>query len=211
MSETPIVQPMEMTLNYLWMLAPDYKGLRRSLEAKGYTLKEQIRGSRVLIAKKGTIEILVDPQRRVLAITSETSTKDILLASEDLEKAYLEIGMEASNLVFVEFLGNYTFESAVSPLKKLNALKIQGDLLPKIGAVLEKDIVTVGLMLTTKDSNPTAMSWFNLRIEPLYPSANKNYLIKTVFRGLQGEVIEFVKYIEKRIPKIIEKIEESKQ
>jgi hypothetical protein len=69
--------------------------------------------------------------------------------------------------------------------------------------------VTVGLRLTTKDSNPTSMSWLNLNIEPLYPSANKSYLITIVFRGLKEEVLEFVKYIEKRIPKIIEKIEES--
>jgi hypothetical protein len=209
MSETPIVQPMEMSLNYVWMLPPDYKGLRQSLETKGYTLKQQIRGSLILIAKKGTVEILVNPERRVLAIGSETSSKDILLASEDLEKAYLEIGMEASNLIFIEFLGNYSFQSTASPLKKLNALKIEGDLLPKIGAVLGKDIVTVGLRLTTKDSNPTSMSWLNLNIEPLYPSANKSYLITIVFRGLKEEVLEFVKYIEKRIPKIIEKIEES--
>src|SRR4030067_1289209 len=129
-----------MSLNSVWMLPPDYKGLRQSLEAKGYTLKQQIRGSHIVIAKKGTVEILVNPERRVLGIGSETSSKDILIASEDLEKAYFEIGMESSNLLFVEFLGNYTLQSTVSPLKKLNALKIEGDILAKIGSVLEKDI-----------------------------------------------------------------------
>ena len=174
MSETPRVQPIEMSLNSVWMLLPDYKGLRQSLEAKGYTLKQQIRGSHIVIAKKGTVEILVNPERRVLGIGSETSSKDILIASEDLEKAYFEIGMESSNLLFVEFLGNYTLQSTVSPLKKLNALKIEGDILAKIGSVLEKDIVTVGFSLSTKDSNPTASSWLSFNIEPLYPSANKS-------------------------------------
>ena len=64
-----------------------------------------------------------------------------------------------------------------------------------------------GIVLTTKGANPTSNNWLNLSIEPLPPSANKNYLIKTVFRGNKEEVLDFVKTIEKRIPKIIEKIE----
>jgi hypothetical protein len=207
MSEEPEIQPIEMSLNSLWMMQPEYRGLRQSLEGKGYTLKEEIRGSVIVIAKKGTVEVFVNPERRVVGIRSETSSKDLFIAFEDLDKSYFEIGMDSSNLMFVEFLGNYTFKSLTSPLKKLNALKIEGNLLQKIGSVLEKDIATLGLHLSVKGANPTSCSWLDLSIEPLYPSANKNYLVKTVCRGDKKEVIEFVKYIEKRIPKIIEQIE----
>lgn len=207
MSEEPIIQPIEMSLNSVWILQPDYRGLRQSLESKGYTLKEQIRGSIIVIARKGTVEIFVNPERRVIGIRSETSSKDLLIASEDLDKSYFDMGMDSSNLMFVEFLGNYTFRSLANPLKKLNALKIEGDVLRKIGSVLESDIVTLGLNLSVKDANPTSYKWLDLSIEPLYPSANKNYLVKIVCRGNEKEVTEFVKYIEKRIPRIIEQIE----
>jgi hypothetical protein len=207
MAETPQVKPLEMSLNSIWMLQPDYKGIRQSLEKKDYTLKEQIRGSVIVIAKKGTVDILVNPERRVLSISSETSSKDLLTAYEDLDQSYLEVGLEPSNLLFVEFIGNYLFQSNFSPMKKLNSLKIEGDILAKIGTVLEKDIVPFGLVLTTKESNPTTNSWFSFSINPLPPSANKSYLITTVFRGKKEEVLDFVKNIEKRIPRVIEKIE----
>jgi len=207
MSQTTKVRPMEMSLNSIWMLQPEYKGIRQSLENKGYTLKEQTRGILVVIASKGSIEIFVNPERRVLGIGSETSSKDLLVAYEDLDQVFLEVGMEPSNLMFVEFVGMYMVESTSSPLEKLSMLKIENDLLAKIGVVLEKDVATVGLSLTLKGANPTESNWFSLVIEPLYPSANKNYRVRVICRGRKEDVIDFVKNIEKRIPKIIDKIE----
>lgn len=210
MSEEPKLQTLEMSLNFIWMLQPDYNGLRQALDNKGYTRKDSLRGSLFIIAKKGTVEIFINPERRVLGITSETSSKDILTAAEDLEQSYHEIGMEKSNLLFVEFIGSYLFQSLSSPLKKLNAMKLENDLLPKIGSVLEKDMVILGLNLAKKDSSPTDPEWLNLEIIPLYPSANKSYIVKSIFRDTKKEpVFEFVKQIEKRIPRVIEKIEGS--
>lgn len=208
MTEEPKVQPLEMSLNYIWMLQPDYNGLRQSLDNKGYTRKNLLRGSIIIIAKKGTVEVFINPERRVLGIVSETSSKDLLTAAEDLEQSFLEIGMEPKNMLFIEFISSHIFKSTNSPLSKLNALKIENDLLPKLGNVLGKDIVTLGLNLSTKDSNPTESEWLSLVIEPLYPSANKSYVFRTVCRSIRKEgVIEFAKSIEKRIPTIVEKIE----
>jgi hypothetical protein len=209
MTETPKLKPLEMSLNFIWMLQPDYNGLRQSLDNMGYTRKESLRGSLIMIAKKGTVEIFINPERRVLGIESETSTKDILTAAEDLEKAYLEIGMEPKNLLFVEFIGNFIFPSLESPLKKMNSIKMENDLLSKIGVALEKDVVNMGLNITTKESNPTESEWLGLNIEPLYSSANKNYIIRAIFRGAKEKVFDFVKHVEKRLPKVIEKIEGS--
>lgn len=210
MSETPKAKPLEMSLNFIWMLQPEYDGLRQALDNKGYTRKDQLRGSIIVIAKKGTVEIFINPERRVLGILSETSTNDILTASQDLEQVYQEIGMEETNLLFVELIGNFIFQSAASPLQKLSAITAQGDLLQKIGSVMDKQIVTLGLNLAIKNTNPTDSEWLTLQIEPLYPSPNKSYLLKTVFRSKnKADVFEFTKHLEKRIPKIIEKIEAS--
>jgi hypothetical protein len=211
MSETePLeAQPIELSLNAMWMLQPDYRGVRQSLEAKGYTLVQQLQGPQIIIAKKGTIDIFVNLERRVLGIESETSLKDILLAFGDLEKTYQEIGMEPSNLIFLEFLGSYILNSKNSPLDKINSLRVQDKMLDKIGSILEKELAPLNLSLTVKGSNPTSTNWLNLIIEPLYPSTNKSYIIKVVFRGTTQEVVDFAKTIEKRIPRIIEQIEGS--
>ncbi|HLE75246.1 MAG TPA: hypothetical protein VI864_04285 [Candidatus Bathyarchaeia archaeon] len=207
MSQTTKVRPIEISLNSIWMLQPEYKGIRRSLENKGYTLREQTRGILVVIASKGSIEIFVNPERRVLGIGSETSSKDLLVAYEDLDQAFLEVGMEPSNLMFVEFVGTFMVESVSSPLGELCKLKFENDLLAKIGVVLEKELATIGLSLALKGANPTESNWLHLFIEPLYPSANKNYKVRVICRGNKDEVVNFVKTIEKRIPKIIDKIE----
>jgi len=96
-----------------------------------------------------------------------------------------------------------------SPLELMKTFTIEKDVLRKIGTILEEDVVTVGLKLTNKEGNPTSTDWFSMDIEPLYPTANKSYLIRTVFRGEKGKVITFLKKIEKRIQKVVKKLEET--
>jgi hypothetical protein len=207
MSQAIKARPMEMSLNSIWMLEPEYKSIRQSLESKGYTLKEESRGILVVIASKGTIEIFVNSQRRVLGIGSESSSRDLLVAYEDLEQTFVDVGMEPTNLMFIEFIGSFMVESSKSPMEALSALKFENELLAKIGGVLEKDVSTIGLNITLKGSNPTESNWLHIVIEPLYPSQNKNYRVRIICRGKKEEVLGFVKTIEKRIPRIIEKIE----
>lgn len=203
------VQPIEISLNSIWMLHPEYRSLRQHLENRGYSLKEQARGSSIVLATKGSIEILVNLERRVLGIASETSTKDLLIACEDLEQIYEDLGVEPSNLLFYEFIGSYSADSSSSPLEKLGNLKIEGDLLAKIGSVLETELVPLGLNVTVKNGNPTSAEWMHLVVEPLYASANKKYNVRVICRGKKDEVVNFAKNIEKRITKIIEKLEVS--
>ena len=160
-----------------------------------------------IIASKGTVEIFVNLQRRVLGIGSETSSKDMLAAYDDLDQTFTDIGMEPSNLMFIEFIGNFIVESPVSPIETLKGLKFENDLLMKIGVILEKDVANVGKNLTLKEANPTGSNWLHMVIEPLYPSPNKKYRVRTICRGDKEEVLKFVKNIEKRLPRIIEKIE----
>ena len=155
----------------------------------------------------GSIEIYANPQRRVVGIGSEKSTKDLLIAYEDLEQIYMESGIDPSNLLFYEFIGAFSIDSVESPLEKISNLQIEGDILRKIGSILEMDLVTVGLNLTVKGGKPTSSEWMHLSIEPLYVSANKKYNIRIILRGKKEEVVSFVKKIEKRLPKIIDKLE----
>jgi len=89
----------------------------------------------------------------------------------------------------------------------LKSLTVDGDVLRKIGSVMDRQLVTLGLDLTTIDGIPTSPEWLHLNIDPLYASANKKYLLRVVYRGELGEVLNFVKTIEKRLKKVIEKLE----
>lgn len=189
------------------MLQPEYRSLRRALENKGYTLRDEPHGPIVILAAKGSIEIFANLQRRVVGIGSETSAKDLLIAYEDLEQIYEELGIEPSNLMFYEFVGIFSVTSKTNPLQIMETITVAGDTLRKIGSILKKDIVTLGLSLTIKDGNPTSSEWLHLIIEPLYVSARKKYRVRVIFRGKKQEVIEFVKRIEKRSAKIIEELE----
>lgn len=208
MSSKVKIQPIETTLSSVWMLQPEYTGLRQALESKGYTLRESARGSEPILATKGSIEIFANVQRRVIGIRSETSTKDLLIAYEDLEQIYMDLGIESSNLIFYEFVGSFSATSAKSPLETLKTLKIEQNILQKVGTIVDKDLATLGLNLTTSDGNPTSPEWLRLTIEPLYVSANKNYLLRTVYRGKKEDVVAFISKIEKRASKIIGKLEE---
>lgn len=200
-------RPIEMTLNSMWMLQPEYTSLRQALESKGYTLRDLAKGSLIMLATKGSIEIFANVQRRVIGIRSETSTKDLLVAYEDLEQIYKELGVEISNLMFYEFIGVFSVDSSKNPLETLKTLTLKKDIIRKIGSVFNEDLVTLGLSLTTKDGNPTSLEWLHLNIGPLYASASKKYKLRVICRGKKGEVVNLVKRIEKRITKVIEKLE----
>jgi len=207
MSSLINVQPLEATLTSVWMLQPEYRSLRQALESKGYTIKDQTRGSLIQIATKGSIEIFSNIERRTIGIGSETSTRDLLIASEDLEQIYKEMGIEESNLLIYEFIGTFSATSTSSPLEKFKKLPIEQSFLRKIGSIMDADLVPLGLDLTKKDSLPTSPNFLQITIEPLYPSANTKFLIRTIYRGSKEEVISFIKKIDNRLKKVIEEIE----
>lgn len=207
MSQKVDSQPIDLTLSSMWILQPEYRSLRMALEAKGYTLRDLAQGPLIILATKGSIEIFANVQRRVIGTRSETSTRDLLIADEDLEHIYTELGVEPANLLFYEFLGVFSVTSPRNPLATMKSITLKQDIQRKIGSIFGKDLVTLGLSLTTKDGNPTALEWLHINIEPLYASASKRYRIRIVCRGKRHEVVDFVKKIEKRVSKIVEKIE----
>lgn len=210
MSSKIKVTPIEVTLTTIWMLQPDYSSFRRALEDKGYTLKEMRAGATIQLATKGSIEVISNIERRTIGIVSEKSTRDLQIAQEDLEQIYLELGIEETNLLIFEFIGLFVATSTRSPLELIKSFNVENNVLQKIGSVLEEDIVPLGLKLTNKGGNPVSKDWFQITIEPVYPTANKRYQIRVIIRGEKGKVKSFIKNIEKRLTKIIEKLEETK-
>ncbi len=209
MSQDIITQPIDMALNSMWMLQPEYRSLRQALESKGYTLKDLAQGSIIILATKGSIEIFTNVQRRVIGVRSETSPKDLLIAFDDLAQIYKEMGIEPLNLLFHEFIGVFSVASTVNPLKTMKRMNFNKDIIRRIGSIFGEDLANLGMSLTTKNGNPTSLEWFHLNIEPLYSSASKRYRVRIIYRGKREEVVAFVKRIEKRIVQIIEKIETS--
>lgn len=201
------VQPLEVRLSTIWMLQPEYSSFRRALESKGYTIRDVASGGMVKIATKGSIEVFANVQRRTIGVSSETSTKDLLVTYEDFEQIYKEMGVEEANAIAHEFIGRFSATSTKSPIEVLKSFAIEGDVLRKIGSVMKMQLVTLGLDLTTMDGIPTSSEWLHLNIDPLYVSANKKYLLRVVYRGKLGEVLNFIKTIEKRLKRIIEKLE----
>ena len=203
------VTPIDLRLSAIWMLQPEYTSFRQALEAKGYTLKDLRSGAVIQLATKGSIEVISNIERRTIGIRSEKSTRDLQIAQEDLEQIYEELGVEESNLLLFEFVGSFLASATRSPLELMKTFTIEKDVLRKIGTILEEDVVTVGLKLTKKEGNPTSTDWLSVDIEPLYPTANKSYIIRIVVRGEKEKVITFLKKIEKRIERIIKKLEET--
>ena len=207
--DSVVVQPLELTFSSVWMLPPEYRSLRQALKSKGYTLEDKGRGSTVILASKGSIEIFANLERRTIGIGSETSTNDLLVAYEDLEKVYEELGIETLNILFYEFIGYFSTTSTKSPLETMKSLEVGQDIVRKIGNALGKDLAILGLNLAVKHGNPTSSEWLHLSIEPLYASANKRFYVTTICRGKKEDVADFVKRIEKGVGEIIDKVEGS--
>lgn len=205
-----VVQPIDLRLSSVLMLRPDYTTLRKALEARGYTPRDQVRGTTMTIAVKGSVEILSDVERRTMVVRSETSTRDLLIASEDLEQANRELGFEESNTLLYEFLANFSVISNKSPLKTTSAVPIDEKLLRKLGSILGKDLTPLALDLALKNENPTSTKWLRLTVGPLFVSANKRYLIRVVYRDALKEITSFIKTIEGRIKRIIDELESPK-
>lgn len=211
MSNGTKIEPLEASFSSVWMLQPVYGSFRHALESKGYTLKDlsTAGGPSITLATKGSVEIFTIIERRVIGIRSETSTSDLLAAHKDLKQIYEELAIEASNVMFYEFVGDYILTSARNPLKTMCTLKLEKDILRKIGTVLNKDLAMLGLNLSVRNGNPTSSEWFWLVVEPLYVSASKKYHLRVIYRGKEGELVDFINGLEKKAIKMIDELEGS--
>jgi hypothetical protein len=201
--------PFSMSIASVWMLGPDYIGIRSKLEERGYTVKgPEVERRPDLLATKGTVEVYVGSERRMIGIRGTTSTRDLADAYSDLMNICFDmLGIDSANILFHEFLGDLTVSTRADPMNVLTKINQNLRLVDKIGSVLGIKSSAMGLQVILKDSSPTSSKWLSIRFEPFFVSFNKRYRIQAVYRDSLESVIEFVKNFEARLKQIIEKLE----
>lgn len=209
MEEKFEILPLRMSVASVWMLRPDYIGIRNYLEERGYTVKgPEIERRHDLLAIKGTIEVYSSAERRTLGVRGRTSPRDLVDAYSELMQINLDIlGVDPANIMFHEFIGELTVSTGADPMEVLTRVNQKIDVVPKIGSLLGIEASALGLRIISKGSSPTAEKWLNITIEPLFVSFHKRYRISIVYRDVLGSVIEMVKHLETRLKQIINRLE----
>ena len=201
--------PFRMTLASVWMLRPDYIGLRNALEEAGYTVTGvEVESKPDTLASKGTIEVFTNPERRTLGVRGLSSTVDLVESYNELMKINLKrLAIEPENILFHEFLGDFSVSTGSSPIEVLTKINEKIDVVPLIGNVLDMDVYALGLNIVSRKGSPTSPKWANFNIRPYFPSFNKRYLVSVVFRDELDLVTDFVKHIENKLENMFLKIE----
>lgn len=203
------ILPLRMSIASVWMLRPDYIGIRNYLEDRGYTVKgPEIERKPDLLATKGTIEVYSSSERRTLGVRGLTSTRDLVDAYTELMQINLDmLGVEPANIMFHEFIGDLAVSTGADPMKVLTIVNQKMDVIRKIGSVLKKETSGFGLQIISKGGSPTSAKWLNIRIEPLFVSFHKRYHISIVYRDDLNIIIDLVKNLDTRINRVVNLLE----
>jgi len=204
------VVPFSLSIASIWLLNPDYVGLRDKLEEKGYTVKgPEMQRLPDLLAIKGTIEVYASSERRLIGVRSETSTTDVLTAYEELISISIDVlGVDPANIMFHEFIGDLSVSTGANPMDVLAKVSQGVKEVGKIGNVLGIDASSIGLRIAPKGSNPASRKWLTLTIEPFFVSHSKRYHVQIVYRAELDAVKELTKHLDTRLKQIFEKLEE---
>lgn len=202
------IVPLNLSIASIWMLSPDFIGLRDKLEEKGYTVKgTDMQRAPDLLALKGTVEVYALSERRLLGVRSHTSPTDIVAAYEDLMNINIDIlGVDPTNILFHEFIGDLTVSTGANPMDVLAKVG-QSEKMRRIGTILKIDASSIGLRIAQKGSNPSSTKWFNLTIEPFFVSHDKRYRIQIVCRDELEKVKELATHLESRLKQIFDELE----
>lgn len=204
------VIPFNLSIASIWMLSPDYVGLRDKLEEKGYTVKgPEMQRAPDLLAIKGTIEVYASTERRLIGVRSQTSTTDAVTAYEELMSISIDmLGVDPANMIFHEFIGDLTVSTGANPMDVLAKVGQGVNEVRKIGTVLGIDASSIGLRIAPKGSNPASKKWLTLTIDPFFVSHSKRYHVQIVYRGELDDVKELAKHLDSKLRQIFDKLEE---
>ncbi len=203
------IVPFSLSLASIWMLSPDFIGLRDKLEEKGYTVKgPEMQRAPDLLAVKGTVEVYASPERRLLGVRSQTSSTDVVTAYEELMSINIDVlSIDPTNIIFHEFIGDLTVSTGANPMDVLAKVSQRVEEVRRIGNVLGVDASSIGLRIAQKGSNPTSTKWLNLTIEPFFVSHSKRYRIQIVYRDELHKVKELVKHLDSKLKQILDELE----
>lgn len=209
MEEKFEIVPSRMSIASVWMLRPDYIGIRNYLEERGYTVKgPEIDRKPDLVATKGTIEVYSNSERRTLGVRGLTSTRDLADAYKELIQINLDrLGVDPTNIMFHEFIGDFAVSTGADPTQVITTVNKKIDVIRKIGSIFKKETSGFGLQITTKGGNPTSAKWLNIRIEPLFASFHKRYHISIVHRDDLDIIIDLIKNLDARMKRVVNLLE----
>jgi len=207
------ILPLNMSVASVWLLTPDYRGLRHHLEERGYTVKgPEVERRPDLVATKGTIEVHSNAERRTLGVRGQTSTKDLIDAYMELMNINFDIlGVDTANIIFHEFLGDFTVSTGADPMHVLATANKEVKVIHRIGEIfgIQASASAIRVVSVSKGSSPTSAKWFNMTIEPLYVSFHKRYHISIVHRDtISDPLVEMLKHLETRLKQVIKVVEQ---
>jgi len=209
MEEKFHILPLRMSIASVWMLSPDYIGIRKHLEDRGYTVEgPEIQRRPDLLAIKGTIEVYSSEERRTLGVRGLTSTSDLVESYKELIDINLDmLGVDPANIMFHEFIGDLTVSTGADPMDVLSKVNQKLDIIRGISSIFGVETAAIGLQIASKEDSPTKAKWLNIMIEPLFVSFHKRYHVRIVYRDALDSVISLVKHLETIIKQTINKIE----
>jgi hypothetical protein len=203
------IVPFSLSVASIWMLSPDFVGLRETLEERGYTVKgPDLQRTPDLLASKGTVEVYASTERRLLGVRSQTSLSDVIAAYDELMNINVDIlGIDPTNIMFHEFIGDLTVSTGANPVDVLERVNQGIDEVRRIGGILGMDVFPISLRIAQKGGNPTSAKWLSLTIEPFYVSHDKRYRAQVVYREELPKMREFVKHLDGRLKQIFDELE----
>jgi hypothetical protein len=193
------IVPFSLSVASIWMLSPDFVGLRETLEERGYTVKgPDLQRTPDLLASKGTVEVYASTERRLLGVRSQTSLSDVIAAYDELMNINVDIlGIDPTNIMFHEFIVDLTVSTGNQGIDEVR----------RIGGILGMDVFPISLRIAQKGGNPTSAKWLSLTIEPFYVSHDKRYRAQVVYREELPKMREFVKHLDGRLKQIFDELE----
>lgn len=206
---TAKISPLQLRLVSVWMLPPDYIGIRNFLEDRGYTTRGfELLPPPLILGEKGFVRVYSDIERRTLGVRGQMSPTDLVEAYSELMQVNLkDLGVNPDNIMFHEFAGDYSAITGRNPLEVMRKFGDQTDFLSKIQTKSGLDLAQISIGLGLRRTIPTSKEWGHFSIEPAYPSSNSRYHISIVYRNNLEDVLAFVKGIESTIRNILQELE----
>ena len=191
----------------------------QALSRQGFVLPEELMqpiplGRRLdvsgFVARKGEVAIRIDTSRQVVAVNA-MDVKSVVAEVDGVESLLKdELAFDSSGLVqYYEFLAGLTVKAKRSPLDSWNAHFSQVPIINEFSEVLGTEVSPLGIRLAASKQAPNQSDWFDIRIVPLFRSAENHHLIEAVFRhSHRNKVLGFARRFEDTLTALLSLVEQ---
>lgn len=193
-----------LSLNTLFVLHPDLSVLIHFLKERGYG-PPNVPG---IIAQKANVLINSDNQRKVIGVNSLSSETLAGGFQELIEVMEKDMGMDLNkSTFFYELIGAYRIKVEHNPLKEINSVLENSEIVRKINKAIGDDTALFSLRFVPKGKRPDSTEWFDIKIEPIFTIPNNMYFVSTIYRSRnRNKVVDFLFQLETKVTQIINSI-----